>query len=187
VRQKGQRTVAESLREFLDRRERELLVELAPAENQLLAIRAELIEIRRAKASLEESAKKLAEALRGSSVVDPAPGALDTLTPFGIGGLLGVPLPLRQATLDERLSIKQMILKVLEQEVKFRRYGATASEIRESIKDEFGREIEGTSLSPQLSRLREDGLVDVHENRWKRTDQREKGNSLYPKALAEGK
>ena len=166
--------MAESLREFLDRRERELLIELAPAENQVLAIRAELAEIHHAKASLQASAGKLAEALRGSSVLDPAPGPLGELRSFGLGGFVDVggladgPLTLRQ----ERLSIKQMILMVLEHDVKFRRYGATASEIRESIKNEFGREIEGTSLSPQLSRLRDDGYVEVHENRWKLTNPR---------------
>jgi hypothetical protein len=192
---KRQQTVAESLREFLDRRERELLIELAPAENQVLAIRAELTEIRRAKDSLEAPANNpLAEALRGSGGLDPTspdntmPPNFGRLAateisdsaalaaaprPFGFGGLAGVPLPLRQ----ERLSIKQMILMALEQEVKFRRHGATASEIRESIKNEFGREVDGTSLSPQLSRLRADGYVDVHENRWKLTNPRALANN----------
>jgi hypothetical protein len=190
--------VAETLREFLDRRERELLIELAPAENQVLAIRAELAEIRRARASLEASANQLTgEVNRESVVLDPSLGPSGEMRPFGFGslneprrlglggfvdcdGLADGPLTVRQ----ERLSIKQMILMVLEQEVKFRRYGATASEIRESIKNGFGREIEGTSISPQLSRLRDDGFVDVHENRWKRADPRD---SLYPNALAEGK
>jgi hypothetical protein len=163
--------VAESLREFLDRRERELLIELAPAENQVLAIKAELAEIHHAKASLEATAIQL-EVHKGSFGF----GSIGELKPsFGLGGIVDLgladgPLPVRQ----ERLSIKQMILMVLEQDVKFRRYGATASEIRESIKNGFGREIEGTSLSPQLSRLRDDGYVDVHENRWKLTNPRAK-------------
>jgi hypothetical protein len=187
--------VAESLREFLDRRERELLIELIPAENQVLAIRAELAEIHHAKASLEASAEQLTDEVHSSEAADqPAatpqleaePHFLGRYTQPSyrrlhyFGGLADGPLTLRQ----ERLSIKQMILTVLEHDVKFRRYGATASEIRESIKNGFGREIEGTSLSPQLSRLRDDGHVDVHENRWKLTNPRD---SLYPKALAEGK
>ena len=181
--------MAESLRDFLDRRERELLIELVPAENQVLAIRAELAEIHHAKASLEASAKQLTDEVhRERGVLDPSLGSspgelrpfgfgsLGERRPFGLGGVVDFgglesgPLTLRQ----ERLSIKQMILMVLEQEVKFRRHGATASEIRESIKNEFGREIEGTSLSPQLSRLRDDGYVDVHENRWKLTNPRAK-------------
>lgn len=162
------------MREFLDRRERELLIELTPAVNQVLAIRAEIAEICRAKASLEASEEKLTD---GVNRLNPSLEPLGELRQFGANlvgasGLAAGPLTLRQATLDERLSIKQMILMVLEREVKFRRYGATAPEIRESIKNEFGREIEGTSLSPQLSRLRDDGCVDVHENRWKLTNPR---------------
>jgi hypothetical protein len=44
--------------------------------------------------------------------------------------------------------------------------GMTAHEILAAIKEEFDREIDRTSLSPQLSRLKTDGVITLHDDRW---------------------
>jgi hypothetical protein len=58
------------------------------------------------------------------------------------------------------LSIKEMVLSVLRAGKRFRLYGATASQIRDAIKDNFNRDIARESLSPTLSRMRDDGLIE---------------------------
>ena len=45
--------------------------------------------------------------------------------------------------------------------------GATLAELRTFIKDVFGQEIDRTSISPQLARLREDGAVEQRGRRWR--------------------
>ena len=42
--------------------------------------------------------------------------------------------------------------------------GATSAELRTFIKDVFDREIDRTSMSPRLTRLREDGVVEQKDN-----------------------
>jgi hypothetical protein len=48
-------------------------------------------------------------------------------------------------------------------------YGATTMEIRDFIKDNFGRDIDRASLSPTLSRMRDEGHLKGPDsgNKWR--------------------
>jgi hypothetical protein len=72
---------------------------------------------------------------------------------------------------DQDLTIKDMVLEVLGPIAE----GAEALTILQFIKDRFGKEIERTSLSPQLSRLKRDGLLDLDGKLWRIADQNEEG------------
>jgi hypothetical protein len=66
----------------------------------------------------------------------------------------------------EHLTIKQLIIKSLTDHF---RDGATAAELIEFIGNAYGRQIERSSFSPQLSRLREEGMVRLLlSGKWKR-------------------
>jgi hypothetical protein len=152
--------MAESLREFLDRRERELLSELLPTEATVAAIRAELAEIRRARNGVGGIPMPPSAALLGS-------GPLDAIAP-----LTGIPFPDLSSPLlaksDERPTIKELVVNALATNQEFRRYGATAAELKECLKHMFDRDVEMSSLSPQLSRLRDDGVLTLENGKWKR-------------------
>lgn len=60
------------------------------------------------------------------------------------------------------LTMKQAALKILEQASD----GLTASEILEVMSNKFGMLYPRSSLSPQLSRLKHDGLVDRKDGKW---------------------
>jgi hypothetical protein len=61
-----------------------------------------------------------------------------------------------------RITIKDMIVSVLTPKPQ----GAEAQEIIESIKAQYGKEIARPSLSPQLSRLKEDGTLILDNKIW---------------------
>lgn len=180
--------MAESVREFLDRRERELLAELVPAEAQVDAIRAELIEIRSARTGIFDVRQKVisgtaVEVLEGEvpvsdveQVVPPEPSPLDdtfkAIAEFA-----------RPFQADAHRTIKQLIIMALEQNVPFRRYGATTGELRRYIKDEYDKVYEVTSLSPQLSRLKDEGAVEFRDGKWKRTEPKKSLKEEYSRNL----
>jgi hypothetical protein len=83
--------------------------------------------------------------------------------------LPGVPVEYRDAVSDSEppkrrqfaKSIKEMVLGVLQDgTVKL------ALDILRDIKEQFGADLERTSLSPQLSRLKADGFVRREEGYW---------------------
>ena len=175
-------TVAESLRDFLNRRERELLAELVPAEGQVTAIKNELAEIRQAKALLTGAdSERPKNALTGDLDLpvwpDVASGlsalarSNNPLMPHAVPPEFYTAMDLNNnlsLRMSEKPTIKQMAQKALENDVEFRRNGATSNEIRAHIKAVYNEDIEISSLSPQLSRLREDGAVELSNGRWKR-------------------
>ena len=65
-------------------------------------------------------------------------------------------------TENKPITIKGMILKVLEQE----NSPLTAIEILNLINTRFNKDLERTSLSPQLSRLKEEGSVSYDSKYW---------------------
>ena len=142
--------MAESLRDFLGRREQELLAELKPAESVVASIKHELREIRAATKALN------AEDERG-----PGEPSLADLPIPAMSFPVGIEL------LTEPKTIKEMALHLLENDVSFRRYGATSGELRDAILSSFRKDIPITSLSPQLSRLRDEKQIWAQNNRWK--------------------
>lgn len=66
------------------------------------------------------------------------------------------------ASSSSRTTIKEMVVEVLED----RPNGAEASEIIELIANSFGESIARSSLSPQLSRLKEEGVLSLEGRVW---------------------
>jgi hypothetical protein len=81
-----------------------------------------------------------------------------------LSGLLGSSIPPSPLTTNPltslTLSIKEMVLGLLRGNKRFRLYGATATQIRDAIKDTFDRDVARESLSPTLSRMRDEGLIE---------------------------
>lgn len=73
----------------------------------------------------------------------------------------------------QALSLKQLIVKALSEHL---RDGATANEMLDFFAMHWGREIMRTSLSPQLSRLKENGIVELRGKVW-HLDRNEKGEA----------
>jgi hypothetical protein len=63
----------------------------------------------------------------------------------------------------EHLTMKQLITKALMEHFLS---GATAKQLREFFRDAWARNIDRASLSPQLSRLRSDKIIDRDGNVW---------------------
>jgi hypothetical protein len=61
------------------------------------------------------------------------------------------------------LTIKELALKALRE--KFTN-GATATQMVEHFKSAWGREVMRTSLSPQLTRLKDEKKIDIRGNQW---------------------
>lgn len=59
--------------------------------------------------------------------------------------------------------------------------GATANQLLDVLKAAYGREIERSSLSPQLSRLKEDGIIELDGKLWRLPQKR-----IEPPILADG-
>jgi hypothetical protein len=64
---------------------------------------------------------------------------------------------------EEKSTIKQMVIEVLQG----RPEGADSSEIVQFIKQEFGEDVARSSLSPQLSRLKEEGKAVLNGKIWR--------------------
>src|SRR6266852_1100628 len=129
-----------TLRDFLDRRERELTEKATKLRNELAPYEAELADIRRAKVALGYNlAGMLTEFLQDASSPNDAATRAGNI-PAG-GMLAGNP--------SERITIKGLAVKALDE--KFRQ-GATAQQLLEFFRDAWGRDIDRASLSPQLSR-----------------------------------
>jgi hypothetical protein len=200
----------ESIREYLDRRENELREECSALRGQLWPKEKELAEVRKAKAALGMShgsplsdallggppdqvdyATPLAEFLSKSTPIPPPPPRL------GNALLSGDPQPSTWGSLANALivgesqqlskglphdgqTIKQLIVRALLEGFP-RHEGTTATELRDFIHRSYGRDIDRASLSPQLSRLRDDGIIETTEGGvWKLT----RGGSRYGETVA---
>lgn len=70
----------------------------------------------------------------------------------------------RKASPDiQDLTFKQLIVKALSERFQ---NGATANQLLDYFKSAWGREIMRTSLSPQLSRLKQDGKINQRGKVW---------------------
>lgn len=75
-------------------------------------------------------------------------------------------------------TIKEMVLEILAVRPK----GATAQEIVKFIADRFGQQIERSSLSPQLSRLKHEGRVVLSGRVWSLPSAEEASTEAEPEA-----
>jgi DNA-binding transcriptional ArsR family regulator len=134
-------TMRETVREMLDRVEREILERLEDARRNIIApMERELADVRRAKAALPR-------------LEDLAP-----VSPRSAEPVVPPQSPYRD------LTMKQLTVKALRERFP---NGATAMELVEFFGAAWGRDdVQRSSLSPQLSRLKYDGVVELLGNKW---------------------
>ncbi|MEA2974769.1 MAG: hypothetical protein QOF19_289 [Alphaproteobacteria bacterium] len=184
-----ERQPKETLYAYLERRERELTHEIAALQGEIAPREEELAHVRSAKrivdklggdnaAHFSRPEQSLvvedvtAQTVAGKIEAKAAPNETTkrpTLEAFADGVLdltegmerisrafieAGERRPFLQF---EHLTIKQLIIKAFTDRFTD---GATASELRDFIRDAYGRDIERASLTPQLSRLKEERVVE---------------------------
>jgi hypothetical protein len=176
----------ETLHSFLERRERELTHQLAALCGQVESKRAELAEIQRVRATLAPSPSWVPDSSTfdvAGDLVRAAAANRPRVDPMQQADNPPVAPSPPVPSSNEKLTIKSMILTALSSHF---HDGATPAELRTFIKDVFGREIDRTSMSPQLTRLREDGAVEQTDRKWRlseRARQRGAANYLQPQKL----
>ena len=150
----------EPLRDYLDRRERELAQEIEELRNQLIPKEAELAEVRRAMSALVMTygSSLLKDIFAHATSVDASnmpQHSSNTITPDA--WLTGSqptpsPVPMPMPALYDAMSIKQLVIRALWDH--FCDTGATADELCDFFGSAYGRHVGRSSLGPQLSRLR---------------------------------
>ena len=141
----------ETLRDFLERRERELTQQIRALHSQIAPMEIEITEIRRSKAALG---------------LPPATTPADFVASVGPVPLTarGIERPNRCRTIAKairdkplgEMSIKQLIIKALFGHFK---EGATPLDLSHFLSETYMRAIGSGSIRPILARLREDGMV----------------------------
>jgi len=188
---------SETVREFLDRREAELSDEIASLQGQLAPREAELAQIRRAKgalgipivrdfhADLPVTIGRTNPATSSPATHEPVPDpaswqgnseevAAQVVRQRCASQAIGVEgVPRRFADMIyryEHMTMKELVLKALFQHFSD---GASSRQLREFIRDGWGRDIERENLSPQMSRLKTEGSIEQDEitKKWKLTTQ----------------
>jgi hypothetical protein len=148
----------EPLKDLLLRRERELVEQIASLRNELEPRESELTEVRQAMVAIGLSPRG---ALSGTIVPNPPPGGW-------AGALSARFLPQKNSFADIQGSPPALLSSVEQPTIKqlvFRSFtdhfhdGATPAELRAHIRDTYGREIDRTSMSPQLARMRDEGIL----------------------------
>jgi hypothetical protein len=151
-------------RQFLERRENELRERLASAEATVAKLQQEWEEARRALDAIAQPERNQS-ALLAPWMPGPGPlGPLTGLSPSPLGSSL-----LGSILTPDDLSIRNLVTSAFKGSRPFRMYGATTQEIRDFIKDNFGRDIDRASLSPTLSRMRDEGHLKGpdNSNKWR--------------------
>lgn len=169
------------VREYLEQREKELeqqilqvRAQMAALQLSLIPLEGELAEVRRAKNAIGGGGiTGLPFEQIGEISISPH-GAIRPARANLIGSVIQEPpLPLVHAagsggfrvtgagvlTLSnpyEKLTMKELVLKALEEHFQ---HGATTRKLLDFFRDAWGRNIERTNLSPQLSRLYQDGRI----------------------------
>lgn len=161
----------ETTREFLDRRERELSNQLAAARSHTATIEGELREVKMAKEALGSMPGRVA--LEGRVTIGglKARGTLSAHATIA-GGLSADPSRYAGMTIKE-LAIQAIIDGFPN--------GATMMDIRNFIRDGYGREIPPSSLRPQMHRLKADGILgqDPSTDTWNFQDGKRRQYVLY--------
>jgi hypothetical protein len=151
--------VPKSLRQLLDEYERDILMRMDPVRKELAILERDLADVRKAKNAIEsESGGRLVMRLLSTSEIMRPPRAGS----YG-GGEDGPP---RNAPPSPyaKLTMKQLVRKALGEHFP---NGATAAELLDFFANAWGRnDIVRTSLSPQLSRLKQEGIIILRGKTW---------------------
>lgn len=125
------------LKDFLAQREAELLLEIKELQEKLLPLETELSDVRKAQEAISSN-KPVASALPDDMLIENALHAGKTM--------------------------KELTLEALSEHFPS---GATANKLIEFFQNRWGRtDILRSSLSPQLSRLKQDGLIRLRGKTW---------------------
>ena len=132
----------ETLVQYLERRTKELKSQISALRGQLDPRETELAQI---------------EKMQSLLAIAPAAGLADLASDAQMGP---------PSDVQVEMTIKEMILSALRDH--FIDYGASPTELRDYMKSAYDRDIDRNSISPQLSRLREEGMVDMlNSGKWK--------------------
>lgn len=136
-----------ALRQFLERREQELMVQIGELHSRLGPLETELGEIKHSKAAI--------------GIVQAVGTAHGTSTARAIAVIAtpGIQFNPRYSIFVgayDHMTMKQLIVKVLREHF---HQGATARQMLDFFRDAWARDIERTNLSPQLSRLFQDRII----------------------------
>lgn len=148
------------VRSYLDEREKLLESEIAKLRGQIAPLERELFEVRIAQRAVGRHSREplqlpLMSADGRSSVDDEAASLWKQYLSVKAERLLSP---------YARLTIKQLVLKALEEQFPS---GATAQQLLELFASAWGREeVVRTSLSPQLSRLKAEHKIDRNGTLW---------------------
>jgi prefoldin subunit 5 len=156
-----------ALREFVMEHEQKLTAKISDLHAKLTPLEAELAEVRRAKGAIgmmmpaPRSEAPLVEMLVGVTRIARVLGAAqkrasEILQADQAGHSVDVPAALPPPSPYANLTMKELVVKVLAEHF---HEGATTRQMLEFFRDAWGRDIERTNLSPQISRLRQEGII----------------------------
>jgi hypothetical protein len=149
----GPLAVEDTLPEILLRKERELMQRADALRGMLHPVEHELEQVR--------------IAMRAIGVPVSGNSYVEALGPFLNNAALNQ-TPSLEVLVGASFTIKQMIVFALRDHY---HHGATPSELSEYMRIVYAREVDRNSISPQLARLRDDGVVDqppglLNEGKW---------------------
>jgi hypothetical protein len=168
----------ETLEQFIERREKELLARVSALRGQLYPAEAELAQIQNMKAAIgqrSEGVNLLLPQRNYNSLVEPALGVAPPTDLSFLAALHpGSPLSSRFAS----ATIKELVIQALLDGFP---NGATMMEIRDFIRAGYGREIQPSSLRPQMHRLKADEVLgqDPSTDTWNFRDGKRHLYAMY--------
>jgi hypothetical protein len=143
-----------NVREMLDRHEKELAAKLQALRDMITPVEQELLDVRLAKAALQREAA----ASRQPQLALAKPGMLQVHD--AVSGSTAAPIvQTTDATRSPyyRFTFKELVLKALAEHFP---QGATANQMLDLFENVWGRsDVVRTSLSPQLSRLKDENRI----------------------------
>ena len=152
-----------NLRALLESHEAAIIDRIAKLREELVPLERELFEIRLAKSALDRSPRSADQPeLFSMNLASDLAGAMSgtKLRNVLVHGSWSAP-----QSPYERYTIKELILKALDEQFKL---GATAAQLLDLFASAWGRgDIARTSLSPQLSRLRHEGKLNLEGQTWR--------------------
>jgi hypothetical protein len=151
----------ETVRDLLERRERELMQQIELLQSELAALRndltpkeVELIEVRRVKAVLGMTAGRSFSDI--ASLPHRSEHRSDKSAADRENAYRSLATTIRD-TPHNALTIKELLVLAFVEH--FQVQGAAPADLKAQIQASYGREIDSGSIRPNLARLREDGIV----------------------------
>jgi len=149
------------LRDFLKNREAELVAKIDDLRRELNPLEAELAEVRRAQGAIGMTELREGESINAALARNPrlwhfmqTPRKPDgEIVRIDLGTLPSAP---ETTALYGRMTMKELVVKALDEHFP---HGATTRQLLDFFRDAWGRDIERTSLSPQLTRLYQEGKI----------------------------